>query len=67
MGILPVESGGFESMIHDIQLTERANREQADMLLVALGDLCRDDGEPWQQQEREARLRELRAELLGEE
>lgn len=52
---------------HDIQLTEQANREQADMLLVALGDLCTGDGEPWQQQEREARLRELRAELLGEE
>lgn len=54
-------------MPHDIQLTERANREQADMLLVALGDVCKDDGEPWAAAEREARIRELRQELLGDE
>lgn len=54
-------------MPHDIQLTERANREQADMLLEALRIVLVSEGEPWQWAERERMEREIRAELLGEE
>lgn len=54
-------------MPHDIQFLEPANRQQAEMLFEALHNLAESEGEPWQQQEREARLRELASELLGEE
>lgn len=54
-------------MAHDIQLTERANREQADMLLEALRIVLVSEGEPWQWAERERLVREDRAKLLGDE
>ena len=54
-------------MPHDIQLAEAGNRQQAEMLIEALRILSDGDGEPWQHQEREARLRELKADLLGDE
>lgn len=54
-------------MAHDIQLTERANREQAELLLVAFEDLLRSEGEPWQIQSRESKMREVRQWALGEE
>lgn len=54
-------------MPHDAQLAEHANRSRAEMLIEALRIVCESEGESWQQQEREARLRELASELLGEE
>ena len=54
-------------MAHDIRLTDRANREQAEMLFEAVRIVSKDDGEPWQQQERERELREQAAKWLGEE
>lgn len=53
-------------MPHDIQLTEPANIRQAELLFEALRELFVDEGEPWQQQEREARLKELEVRILGE-
>ena len=54
-------------MAHDIQLTERANREQAELLFEALDILADSEGEPWQWAERRRENREHKAQWLGEE
>lgn len=55
------------TMAHDIRLTEQANIQQAELLLVAFEDLLRSEGEPWQIQSRESKMREVRQWALGEE